>query len=196
MQTRGRPVATPSAAAITSHDAEQEDRHSRRAPSRRRPYVSHHGTQAYIYFDPESRTQIINNGTLDAATSRLHPVLLDVHLPTSLNYHNVFLLALVASSGERLCSSVRCLQECGAIASMVYVVSLMVSAAAVQHVRSQQPDITIIAAHIIERGGGRRRRRQPGRRCSQPQQNTPSLDSAPRASLRGCLDLEQQQQFM
>jgi uracil phosphoribosyltransferase len=103
----------------------------------------------YICFDsPEDKSQ-----SDDASATTLS--LLDAHLPASLSYHNVFLLAHVASSGERLCAAVHCLLERGASKAMVSIVSLVASTDAVQQLHAQHPDVKLLAAQIVSDSDGR-----------------------------------------
>ncbi|GMF30616.1 unnamed protein product [Phytophthora lilii] len=119
----------------------------------------------YICFDSETKT---GSATSDKGTSRLS--LFDAHLPASLSYHNVFLLAHVASSGDHLCAAVRCVHDRGASKNMVYVVSLVASAAAVQHLRAQHPDVKLISAQIVSDGD--EDDAQPSTAAGQPSQTS------------------------
>ncbi|EGZ23228.1 hypothetical protein PHYSODRAFT_263397 [Phytophthora sojae] len=70
-------------------------------------------------------------------------------LPTSLVYHNVFLLSDVSTSGRRLCAAIRCLLERGASPVMMFIVSLMTTNEAVELVHLQFSDVTFVTAHIV-----------------------------------------------
>ncbi|TMW61747.1 hypothetical protein Poli38472_010810 [Pythium oligandrum] len=74
--------------------------------------------------------------------------LLDAHLPTTLAFHNVFLLDVVAASGEVICATLQQLKTRGAVESMLHVVALFVSSEVVAMVQCKFPGVKIITAQI------------------------------------------------
>ncbi|GMF31878.1 unnamed protein product [Phytophthora fragariaefolia] len=73
-------------------------------------------------------------------------------LPSSLNYHNVFVVDHVISSPEVVIAVVRRLQERGAVEAMISLVALIATLEAVAKIRAVFPSLKIVVAQV-ESGG-------------------------------------------
>ncbi|RLN86300.1 hypothetical protein BBJ28_00001854 [Nothophytophthora sp. Chile5] len=89
------------------------------------------------------------------ARDEIHVTLFDARLPGSLNYHNVFLVDHVVTSGELVCAAVRRLQEHGAVEAMISLVALLATAKAVEMIQTTFPAIKIVTAQV-DNGGDER----------------------------------------
>lgn len=75
-----------------------------------------------------------------------------VSLPPSLQYHNVFVLAVSAASADAICRVVQALQARGAVDAMISLVVLFISSETIRAVRARFPCVKIVAAQIDPSG--------------------------------------------
>lgn len=75
--------------------------------------------------------------------------LVDAQLPSTLQYHNTFILEFVAMSSQRLCAVVgKLLTQHSACASMITVVALFVASEVIAQVHAQYPSVRFLVLRV------------------------------------------------
>ncbi|KAF4136297.1 Uracil phosphoribosyltransferase [Phytophthora infestans] len=107
--------------------------------------------------EPDQPTGYVSFGDMsaspsDSQTRDVQAKICGNRLPSSLNYHNVFIMDHVVTSAEVVIAVVRRLQEHGAVEAMISLVSLITTPEAVEKIHAVFPALKIVVAQV-DNGG-------------------------------------------
>ncbi|ETP36994.1 hypothetical protein F442_15146, partial [Phytophthora nicotianae P10297] len=107
--------------------------------------------------EPDQPTGYVSFGDMsaspsDSQTGDVQAKIGGNRLPSSLNYHNVFVMDHVVTSAEVVIAVVRRLQEHGAVEAMISLVALIATPEAVENIHSVFPALKIVVAQV-DNGG-------------------------------------------
>ncbi|EEY58827.1 uncharacterized protein PITG_11803 [Phytophthora infestans T30-4] len=107
--------------------------------------------------EPDQPTGYVSFGDMsaspsDSQTRDVQAKICGNRLPSSLNYHNVFIMDHVVTSAEVVIAVVRRLQEHGAVEAMISLVSLITTPEAVEKIYAVFPALKIVVAQV-DNGG-------------------------------------------
>jgi uracil phosphoribosyltransferase len=118
--------------------------------------------------EPEQPTGIVHMEQAAAISSS--------QLPASLQYHNVFVFALSATSADAICVVIQQLQARGAVEAMISIVAVFITSEIIASVHTKYPSVKIVAAQIDPSGT------QP----QQVEQQTGNVETSESASASSC----------
>ncbi|KAG2769989.1 hypothetical protein JG687_00011364 [Phytophthora cactorum] len=103
--------------------------------------------------EPDQPTGYVSFGDMsaspsDSQTGDVQAKICGNRLPSSLNYHNVFIMDHVVTSAEVVIAVVRRLQEHGAVEAMISLVALIATPEAMENIHAVFPALKIVVAQV------------------------------------------------